>query len=991
VARAVYGLACSAVELPSERDRNFRLDCRDGRRFVLKVAAATVPPEALVAENAILAAAREAAGGVVPEVIAGDGGSSIHELRDGHEVIGRVRCLSWIDGVPMADVVPHRPELLREIGAALGTIDRALVGLELPGLGDGLEWNMKNAEDVVVRYRELVDDPEEGRLVDACLAGFREHAKPRLAELRQSVVYHDANDHNILVDDRPGRQGLAGLIDFGDASASYTIAEPAVACAYAMLGKRDPLAAARALLGGYHEGYAVPEHEIDVVFDLVRMRLCASVVMSARGRAANPDNDYLQVSVGAVSKLLGELEAVPREYVRARFREACGYEPCATNAVTVGWLQRQPRASVLDVDLDPVVVHDLGVGSLEIAGLAREWDARELGEMLERLRGAAGARVGVGRWNEARRLYTSDGFARETEDRAEPRTVHLGIDLFCDAGTGVVAPFHGIVHAVADDAGPLDYGPTVVLHHAPEPGVGFFTLYGHLDPRCLTELRPGQEVSAGHRIADIGRPERNGGWPPHLHFQVITDMLGREGEFPGVAAPSERAAWLSLCPDPNLVLGIAALEDAPESLNLGERRARCLGPSLSLSYARPLTIVEGRGQWLYDDCGRRYLDAVNNVPHVGHCHPRVVAAGQRQMAVLNTNTRYLHENVVRYAERLAATMPDPLEVCFFVCSGSEANELALRLARAHTGRRDWLVVDGAYHGNTQQLVELSSYKYKGRGGFAREPRVHEVPMPDVYRGLHAGCVDAAQRYAGDVADVLAGVDDGVAAFLAEPLLGCGGQIVPPDGWLSSAFAHVRASGGLCIADEVQVGFGRVGTHMWAFEADGAVPDIVTLGKPIGNGHPLGAVITTRAIAESFANGMEYFNTFGGNPVSCAIGLAVLDVLLDEGLMDNARTTGEVLLAGLRELQGRHALIGDIRGRGLFAGVELVTDRDTRTPAPAHARHVVERMKDRGVLISTDGPDANVLKIKPPLCFSEDDAGRLCATLDTVLGESALCR
>jgi 4-aminobutyrate aminotransferase-like enzyme len=398
-------------------------------------------------------------------------------------------------------------------------------------------------------------------------------------------------------------------------------------------------------------------------------------------------------------------------------------------------------------------------------------------------------------------------------------------------------------------------------------------------------------------------------------------------------------------------------------------------------------------QHLYDADGRAYLDAVNNVPHVGHCHPRVVEAGQRQMAVLNTNTRYLHDALAQYAERLCATLPDPLRVCYFVNSGSEANELALRLARAFTGSNRTIVVDAAYHGNTSAAVEISPYKFDGPGGTGAPPHVHVVPTPDVYRGLYRGFeAEAGRRYAAHVAAAVERIAKGgghVGAFIAESILSCAGQIVLPPGDLQAAYEAVRASGGVCIADEVQVGFGRVGTHYWAFEAQGVVPDIVTMGKPIGNGHPLGAVVTTREIAGAFANGMEYFNTYGGNPVSCAIGLAVLDVVRDEGLQDHALRVGAHLVDRLRTLTARHALVGDVRGQGLFVGVELVRDRAAREPAGTEAGLVANRMRDRGILVSTDGPRHNVIKIKPPMCFTESDADGLVTALDEILGEDYL--
>ena len=424
----------------------------------------------------------------------------------------------------------------------------------------------------------------------------------------------------------------------------------------------------------------------------------------------------------------------------------------------------------------------------------------------------------------------------------------------------------------------------------------------------------------------------------------------------------------------------------PSKADILTSRQRHLGPSLSVSYQEPLKIMRGSGQFLYDEAARPYLDCVNNVCHVGHSHPLVVEAAARQMALLNTNTRYLHDNIIRYAERLTATLPDPLNVCFFVNSGSEANDLALRLARNYTGQQDIIVLDGAYHGNLTSLIEISPYKFNGRGGMGEPAHVHTAVMPDTYRGPYKD-PQSGEKYAEHIQQLIGNIQAqrrGVAALIAESLLGCGGQIVLPDGYLSAAFQHVRAAGGVCIADEVQVGFGRVGSHFWGFETQAVVPDIVTMGKPIGNGHPLAAVVTTAEIAQAFHNGMEYFNTFGGNPVSCAVGLAVLNVLEAEQLQQNALHVGDHLKAGLAGLMAKQSLIGDVRGLGLFLGIELVRDRQTLEPAAEEATAVVEQMKQRGILLSTDGPLHNVIKIKPPLVFTTADADFLVVTLDQVL-------
>jgi len=414
-------------------------------------------------------------------------------------------------------------------------------------------------------------------------------------------------------------------------------------------------------------------------------------------------------------------------------------------------------------------------------------------------------------------------------------------------------------------------------------------------------------------------------------------------------------------------------------------RRRAIGRNVSLGYHRPVHIVRGAMQYLFDETGRRYLDGYNNVPHVGHCHPRIVDAAEHQMRALNTNTRYLHENPVRYAERLAATLPAPLRVCYFVSSGSEANELALRLARAHTRRRDLIVLDAAYHGNTTTLIDISPYKFNGPGGAGKPPWVHVVPVPDVYRGQTPSAATDADAVARTL-DQMRASGAGVCGFIAESCPSVAGQLMLPPGYLDAVYRHVRAAGGVCIADEVQTAYGRIGTHFYAFEEQGVVPDIVVLGKPIGNGHPIGAVVTTAEIAASFDNGMEFFSTFGGNTVSCAVGLAVLDVMRDEQLQQHANEVGASLLTSLRSLAGRHSIIGDVRGSGLFLGVELVRDRETLEPAGAEASFVANRMRERGILLGTDGPYHNVVKIRPPMPFTTSDAELLVDAFDEALGD-----
>ena len=413
-----------------------------------------------------------------------------------------------------------------------------------------------------------------------------------------------------------------------------------------------------------------------------------------------------------------------------------------------------------------------------------------------------------------------------------------------------------------------------------------------------------------------------------------------------------------------------------------EHRKRILSPSLSLSYNEPLHIVKGRRQYLYDADGNEFLDATNNIQHVGHCHPKVIEATLKQLKKLNTNTRYLDETILDYASLLIQKMPNKLDKVFFTNSGSESNDLALRLARNYLQNNETIVLDGAYHGHLISLIEVSPYKYNGPGGFKPPGNVHALPIPDPYRGKYRG-KDSGRKYAEEMNVTLKRIRI-PPTFLSESIMGCGGQLIPPEGFMKKAYDLIKTNDGLCIADEVQIGFGRMGDAFWGFESQNVVPDIVSLGKSIGNGHPLSVVITTKEIADRFNNGMEYFNSYGGNPVSCAIGKAVLEIIEEEELQKNANEVGIRLLKMLQELEKKHEQIGDVRGKGLFLGVEIMEGSDFSQPSKEIATTIVNKMKDSGILVSTDGPDHNVIKIKPPMVFNFQNACQLAETLDRIL-------
>ena len=417
-----------------------------------------------------------------------------------------------------------------------------------------------------------------------------------------------------------------------------------------------------------------------------------------------------------------------------------------------------------------------------------------------------------------------------------------------------------------------------------------------------------------------------------------------------------------------------------------ERRNQFLGSAYRLFYQDPVHIVRGEGVWLYDRDGQEYLDMYNNVPHVGHCHPHVVEAVTKQIATLNTHTRYLHDNVLDYAERLTGKFPDVLDTAMFSCTGSEANELALRIARACTGGTGIIVTDSAYHGNTKAIYEISTEDIPAD---EVPDFVVTVPSPDVYRGAHRG-ENAGEAYAEHLNDALETLERrGIrpAAFIVDTIMSSGGVVATPPGYLRKAAEIIRRAGGLFVADEVQPGFGRTGSSFWGFEIDDVIPDIVTMGKPMGNGHPLAATVTGRDLTDEFSTHAHYFNTFGGNPVSCAAGLAVLDVIEQEKLQSNALNVGLYLNAGLAELATRYDSIGDIRGDGLFKAIEFVTDRNTRKPACELAPKIVDKLRQRQVLAGTTGLDNNILKLRPPMVFSNENADEFLQRFDEVLAAS----
>ncbi len=413
-----------------------------------------------------------------------------------------------------------------------------------------------------------------------------------------------------------------------------------------------------------------------------------------------------------------------------------------------------------------------------------------------------------------------------------------------------------------------------------------------------------------------------------------------------------------------------------------QKRHQHINPILSLSYDKSIYMVRSAFQYMYDAYGNTFLDAYNNIPHVGHSHPKIVESGQQQMAKLNTNTRYLYDQLSEYAEKLLSKFPPSLNKVYFVNSGSAASDLAIRIAKIHTKFEKLMIMEHGYHGHTQTATDISDYKFNNPKGQGQKYFILKTQIPDTYRGKY-NTDNAGKLYAQEAIEQIQNSDLPIAAFISEPIVGCAGQVPLADGYLKEIYPAIRKQGGVCISDEVQTGFGRLGDYFWGFEAHDIIPDMVIIGKPMANGHPMGAVICTEEIAESFGKGVEFFSSFGGNPVSCTIATSVLDVIENEKLQENAKVVGDYYKSLFIELQKKYNCIGDVRGSGLFLGIEVIKENSIK-PNPELASFIKNKLRNRNILISTDGPFDSVIKTKPALCFTKENAKKVVENIDEVL-------
>ena len=991
----IWGIDARLDRLDGEYDLNFMAKSAEGHFYVLKVMHAGCAPDLIDLQISALDHIRSAGRDVpVPAVAPTRSGQATATCKD---ETGTPRIL-WLQdrllGETFASFSPRSADLVHALGEKIGMMNADLAGFSHPALVRDFKWNLMQA-DWITAHLDAITLPGRRRALAAIAADFAA-VKPALAALPCVAIHNDLNDYNILVTGTlECAPDISGLIDFGDMCAAPRICELAIAAAYVVLDHDQPDTALAALAAGYHAAHPLTPAELDLLWPLLNMRLAVSIVNSTLMAREAPDDPYVTVSQGPAWRFLEGRTKAGAGLIRARLRAACGFPVSDAAQRVLAWLD-SARGSFA-----PLIGRDLGdvpMGSLSVESSL--WPQNPF-DMPQIEAARVGQEFGPGPWlgyyGEPRLIYTAAAFRNGPWKASDRRTVHLAIDVFAASGAALHAPYAGRVHHVENRARHLDYGGVVILSHETPEGDDFYTLYGHLDPEVCERLASGQHIARGEAFCRLGDASQNGGWAPHVHFQLALSLDGIGTDWPGVADPDALYLWNSLCPNPAALLNLddtkCAFEPVDKSGVLASRRAH-FGANLKLSYKDPAMFLRGWKHHLFDEWGRPYLDAYNNVPHVGHAHPRLRAVAADQLARLNSNTRYLHPAQTGFAEKLLSKLPASLSVCYFVNSGTEANELALRLARAHSGGKAMVTPDHGYHGNTTGAIDISAYKFNAPGGVGQPDWVELVEVADDYRGtFRRDDPDRAKKFAGLVDGALGhiGAKGGqLAGFIAETFPSVGGQIIPPAGYLPAVYEKIRAAGGVCIADEVQTGLGRLGEYYFAFEHQGATPDIVVLGKPIGNGHPLGVVVTTPAIAASFARGPEYFSTFGGSTLSCLTGREVLQIIDDEALMANARVQGDTLLAGLRALQDAYSCIGDVRGMGLFVGVDLVRDRASRAPATALAAYVLNRMRARRILIGTEGPADNVLKIRPPLTIDAEGVAMILDVLETTLSESP-CR
>jgi 4-aminobutyrate aminotransferase-like enzyme/Ser/Thr protein kinase RdoA (MazF antagonist) len=935
IARAC-GFDATARALGSHQDRNFLLTV-GGEERLLKIANPDTEPEALEAQSAAAERIAERAPSVrVPRSLAFDGGRTVQSV-DHDGVALHVRVLDFLEGSTLSGSRYLSPVVVRALGSLAATIDACLADFDAPGAERGHQWDLRRARSVISELLPYVGDEDlRGRVERAAREAWAA-VEPLAERLPVQVIHGDLTDDNVV-----SRDALThvpdGVIDLGDLNRSWTVGEIAVTVSSLIHHDGVDIVGALRAVTAYHALRPLSVEETAALWPLVVLRAATLVVSGHHVAATDPGNEYATGNLEHEITLFERAVSVPLEVGTALVQLAVGAEPerlalPAHRTLLTGAIASD--VTVLDLSATSPGLHE-GRWLEAEAEAAVAWDA-------------PGA-VTLTRFGERR-------LSRSRAGMEEPANVRLGVDLTVASAVDVVAPWPGTTSPVP--GGIALHGQGVVLR---------------LDG-IRSSVASGATVGAGE---SLGVAERS--------FSV--QVTAADIDAPEFVGSSWARAWRAVIADPTaLVLPSAPAEQSPsDARTLLARRHDSLADVQEHYYAEPPVMVRGWGAQLVDADGRVYIDAVNNVTAIGHAHPRLVAAVAEQWSLLNTNSRFTYPAIVEYSERLSAVLPEPLDQVFLVNSGSEAVDLALRIARAWSGRPDVLAMREAYHGWTFLSDAVSTSIADNPAALETRPDwVHTVDTPNSYRGTHRGA-DAA-RYAPEaVAEIerLAAAGTPVGAIVAETFYGNAGGIALPDGYLDAVYRAVRAHGGLAIADEVQVGYGRLGEWFWGFEQQGVVPDIVTIAKAAGNGHPLGAVITSREIAERYRSQGYFFSSAGGSPVSSVVGTTVLDVIRDERLQENARDTGAYFRARLEELAERHPLIGAVHGSGLYLGVELVRDRETLEPAPEETLAICERMRELGVIVQPTSDRQCVLKVKPPMCLDREGVDLFVDALDRVL-------
>ncbi|OFJ51985.1 aminotransferase [Mycolicibacterium grossiae] len=940
-----FGLEVTAESLGSQQDRNFLLRDRGGEIIgVLKIANPAFSVTELEAQDAaaaLIATAEPTLRVSVPRTdTEGRRGTTVTGLLDGP---AHVRLPPYLEGGTLVDAGYLAPETVAGMGDVAGRVSRALRGFRHPGLDRALQWDPRFGGDVVeMLARHVGDTALRDRLTAAAALAARRIAAVA-DQLPVQAVHLDLTDANLVAG--PGGHP-DGVIDFGDLSATWAVSELAVTLS-SVLG--HPGTSPTAILPGvtaFHAIRPLSPAEADALWPMLVLRAAVLIASGAQQAELDPDNAYLTEQADAERRMFEVATSLPIDVMPGVIRAAVGLD------VTPAPLSGAPLLA--GVAAEDVAVLDLSPTSdvYDDAFVPGAWLASGVETRLADATLAAGARVAVTAFGRPR-LTRAPALSQDG-----PKVIPTGMAAYAADDVTVAAQWPGEV--ARTDAGLVLRGRDLEMAVAGAE---------------LTA--PTGEVAAGTAIATVASRH----W-----FAVAVKPVGAPAA-PAFTSAELAPGWLALARDPAPLLGVAppVPHDAPKLL---ARRDSSFARVQEHYYADPPQIERGWRHFLMSTRGRVYLDMVNNVTVLGHAHPRIADVANRQLRRLNTNSRFNYEAVVEYSERLAATLPEPLDTVFLVNSGSEASDLAIRLATAATGRRDVVAVAEAYHGWTYGTDAVSTSTADNPNALTTRPDwVHTVESPNSFRGKYRG--DDVGAYAVDaVREIEALVASGrpPAGFICESVYGNAGGMTLPDGYLDAVYGAVRRAGGLAIADEVQVGYGRLGTWFWGFHQQNVVPDIVSVAKSTGNGYPLGAVITSRAVAEAFSSQGYFFSSTGGSPLSCAIGLTVLDVLADEDLQGNALRVGTHLKNRLLALRDRHDVIGTVHGMGLYLGVEMVRDRDTLTPAPEETTAICNRMLDLGVVIQPTGDHQNILKTKPPLCIDVAGADFYVDALDRVLTE-----